>query len=183
MSENKELFKMAPKDVTKVETFCEKHGFVYHNKGRGRNGFYAYWTFYKVVNNDKTLFSIEYTPVTHCSRNTISINGLCGSFNGVVKSVDHLKKILDVVDIDINDIENKERNKVTALYRFERKLKLANEIGKILDDVKGWRQGKGYEIVLQYDYLEIESLYELTRTSAQKIADQVLADYDSGKIN
>jgi hypothetical protein len=52
-----------------METFCKERGFLFHKNGSGTFGQNRYWAFYKVENNDSTVFSIEYFPV----RNTIKI--------------------------------------------------------------------------------------------------------------
>ena len=54
-----------------------------------------YWSFCKVENNDRTLFSIDYFPV----RGTIKVRrGTC-TYQGGVESVAHLVELLAVMRI------------------------------------------------------------------------------------
>lgn len=46
-----------------IEGFCSDRGFLFHRNGSGAWGNDRYWTYYKVENNDRTVFSIEYFPV------------------------------------------------------------------------------------------------------------------------
>ena len=83
-----------------LERFCEEHGFLYHAHGSGKWGSERYWTFYKVENNADTRFSIEYFPVQH----RIKIRMGTNRYEGQVESLVHLKELLAVMRIDVNEI-------------------------------------------------------------------------------
>ena len=57
-----------------LEQFCREHGFLYHAHGSGKWGSERYWSYYKVENNDRTVFSIEYFPVSGTARISIANN-------------------------------------------------------------------------------------------------------------
>lgn len=78
-----------------IEIFCQKSGFLFHEHGSGKFGAERYWTFYKVVNNDHTQFSIEYFPV----RGTIRIRRDNSTYQGIVESLSHLQELLGVMRI------------------------------------------------------------------------------------
>lgn len=79
-----------------IEAFCQGHGFLFHEHGSGKFGAERYWTFYKVVDNDCTLFSIKYFPV----RETVRICWSNNTYQGTVESVSHLMALLAVMRID-----------------------------------------------------------------------------------
>ena len=79
-----------------IETFCQKHGFLFHEHGSGTFGADRYWTFYKVLDNDRTLFFIEYFPV----RATVRICRSKNTYQGTVESLAHLMELLKVMRIE-----------------------------------------------------------------------------------
>ena len=79
-----------------IETFCQKHGFLFHEHGSGTFGADRYWTFYKVENNDYTVFSIEYFPV----RGNIKIRKGSNTYQGIVESAAHMMELLAAMRID-----------------------------------------------------------------------------------
>lgn len=84
-----------------IETFCQKSGFLFHEHGSGTFGADRYWTFYKVANNNRTQYSIEYFPV----RGTIKICRDNSTYQGVVESLSHLQELLKVMRIWENELE------------------------------------------------------------------------------
>ena len=84
-----------------IETFCQRSGFLYHEHGSGTFGADRYWTFYKVANNNRTQYSIEYFPV----RGTIKICRDNSTYQGVVESLSHLQELLKVMRIWENELE------------------------------------------------------------------------------
>ena len=83
-----------------METFCKERGFLFHKNGSWTFGQNRYWTFYKVENNDSTVFSIEYFPV----RNTIKIKkgGCC--HQGIVEFVEHMMQLLTAMRIKEHEL-------------------------------------------------------------------------------
>jgi hypothetical protein len=86
-----------------IEEFCRDRGFLFHKNGSGTWGGDRYWTYYKVENNDKTVFSIEYFPV----RNLIKISRDNNKFQGTPESLDHMLELLSAMRIDVEDINSK----------------------------------------------------------------------------
>jgi hypothetical protein len=86
-----------------IEEFCRDRGFLFHKNGSGTWGGDRYWTYYKVENNDKTVFSIEYFPV----RNLIKISRDNNKFQGTLESLDHMLELLSAMRIDVEDINSK----------------------------------------------------------------------------
>lgn len=84
--------------IIELEQFCREHGFLFHAHGSGKWGSGRYWSYYKVENNDRTLFSIEYFPVG----STVRINIANNRYQGRVESVVHLKELLAAMRIDLN---------------------------------------------------------------------------------
>jgi hypothetical protein len=85
-----------------IEIFCQEHDFLFHKHGSGTFGADRYWTFYKVENNDTTVFSIEYFPM----RETIKIKKGGSRYQGLVESVAHLRELLDVMRIKEHELTN-----------------------------------------------------------------------------
>ena len=83
-----------------IEEFCRDRGFLFHKNGSGAWGNDRYWTYYKVENNDKTVFSIEYFPV----RNFIKISQDNNKFQGEPDSLEHLMELLSAMRINMEDI-------------------------------------------------------------------------------
>lgn len=83
-------------DYNEIEKYCQTHKFLFHKHGSGTFGADRYWTFYKVENNDYTVYSIEYFPV----RNTLKIRKGGSSYQGTVESLMHLKELLAAMRID-----------------------------------------------------------------------------------
>lgn len=84
-----------------LEQFCCEHGFLYHAHGSGKWGSERYWSYYKVENNDRTVFSIEYFPVSGTARISIANN----RYQGGVESVAHLLELLAAMRIPLDDGE------------------------------------------------------------------------------
>ncbi len=83
-----------------IEEFCRDRGFLFHKNGSGAWGNDRYWTYYKVENNDRTVFSIEYFPV----RNYLKIShGNC-SYQGTPDSLEHMLELLSAMRIDIGEL-------------------------------------------------------------------------------
>ena len=80
-----------------IEFFCKEKGFLFHKHGSGTFGADRYWTFYKVENNDRTLFSIEYFPV----RNVLKICTESHCFKGSPESLLHLKELLVAMRVQL----------------------------------------------------------------------------------
>lgn len=83
-----------------IEGYCRDRGFLFHKNGSGAWGGDRYWTCYKVENNDKTVFSIEYFPV----RNFIKISQGNNKFQGEPESFEHLMELLSAMRINMEDI-------------------------------------------------------------------------------
>lgn len=83
-----------------IEGYCRDNGFLFHRNGSGTWGGDRYWTYYKVENNDKTVFSIEYFPV----RNFIKISQDNNKFQGTPDSLEHLMELLSAMRINMEDI-------------------------------------------------------------------------------
>lgn len=83
-----------------IEEFCRDRFFLFHKNGSGTWGGDRYWTYYKVENNDKTVFSIEYFPV----RNFIKISQDNNKFQGTPESFEHLMELLSAMRINMEDI-------------------------------------------------------------------------------
>lgn len=79
-----------------IETFCQEHGFLFHKHGSGTFGADRYWTLYKVENNDRTVFSIEYFPV----RSMLKIRKEGSSYQGTVESLAHMMELLKSMRIE-----------------------------------------------------------------------------------
>ncbi|MBQ0020350.1 MAG: hypothetical protein KBT39_07510 [Bacteroidales bacterium] len=80
-----------------LDAFCREHGFLYHEHGRGHFGASPYWSFCKVENNDKVLFSIEYI----CQMNHLQISSCMGKFSGRIACLDDLSQLLRVMQINL----------------------------------------------------------------------------------
>ena len=83
-----------------MEEFCRDRGFLFHKNGSGAWGNDRYWTYYKVENNDRTVFSIEYFPVRHF----VKIGRDNNTFQGTPESLDHMLEILSAMRIDVEVI-------------------------------------------------------------------------------
>ena len=81
-----------------IEAFCEEHQFVYHKTGYGRFGARPYWSYYRVENNDRTLFTIEYYPRTF----SVMVKTNERAYNGRCDNLSELFSILEVCRIDKN---------------------------------------------------------------------------------
>ena len=84
---------------TDVEDFCRDRGFLFHKNGSGTWGADRYWTYSKVVNNNRQLYSIEYFPV----RNHVKIRCENNSFSGTLESLVHFVELLNVMRIDLDN--------------------------------------------------------------------------------
>ena len=82
-----------------LELFCREHGFLFHAHGSGKWGSERYWSYYKVENNARTVFSIEYFPVSSTVRISIANN----RYQGGVESVAHLLELLAAMRIPLDD--------------------------------------------------------------------------------
>lgn len=89
-------------ELNELEHFCEERGFLFHAHGSGKWGSERYWTYYKVENNADTRFSIEYFPVQYRVKIRIGAN----RYEGLVESLTHLKELLEVMRIHVNEIIN-----------------------------------------------------------------------------
>ena len=89
-------------ELNELERFCEEHRFLFHAHGSGKWGRERYWTYYKVENNADTRFSIEYFPVQHRIKICMGAN----RYEGQVESLSHLKELLAVMRIHVNEIIN-----------------------------------------------------------------------------
>lgn len=87
-------------EYNEIETFCKGAGFLFHEHGSGKFGAERYWSFYKVVNNDLKLFSIEYFPV----RSSVKICRGASTYRGVVESLSHLLELLEVMRIGEDEL-------------------------------------------------------------------------------
>ena len=87
--------------IGELEQFCREHGFLYHAHGSGKWGSERYWSYYKVENNDRTVFSIEYCPVSGTARISIANN----HYQGGVESVAHLLELMAAMRIPLDDSE------------------------------------------------------------------------------
>ena len=87
--------------IGELEQFCREHGFLYHAHGSGKWGRERYWSYYKVENNDRTVFSIEYCPVSGTARISIANN----HYQGGVESVAHLLELMAAMRIPFDDSE------------------------------------------------------------------------------
>ena len=87
--------------IGEMEQFCREHGFLYHAHGSGKWGSERYWSYYKVENNDRTVFSIEYCPVSGTARISIANN----HYQGGVESVAHLLELMAAMRIPLDDSE------------------------------------------------------------------------------
>ena len=87
--------------IGELEQFCREHGFLYHAHGSGKWGRERYWSYYKVENNDRTVFSIEYCPVSGTARISIANN----HYQGGVESVAHLLELMAAMRIPLDDSE------------------------------------------------------------------------------
>jgi hypothetical protein len=83
-----------------LEQFCSEHGFLYHTHGSGKWGSERYWSYYKVENNDRTVFSIEYFPVSGTARISIANN----RYQGEVESVAHLQELMAAMRINLRQV-------------------------------------------------------------------------------
>ena len=73
---------------------------MFHENGSGAWGNDRYGTYYKVENNDRTVFSIEYCPV----RNHLKICHGNSSYKGTPDSLEHMLELLSVMRIDIGEL-------------------------------------------------------------------------------
>ena len=80
-----------------IENFCEERGFLFHKHGSGTFGADRYWTYCKVEDNNRTLFSIEYFPVV----GMLKVKSPSGIYQGVPKSLSHMKDILSVMCVEL----------------------------------------------------------------------------------
>ena len=87
--------------IGEMEQFCREHGFLYHAHGSGKWGRERYWSYYKVENNDRTVFYIEYFPVSGTTRISIANN----RYQGGVESVAHLLELMAAMRIPLDDSE------------------------------------------------------------------------------
>lgn len=83
-----------------LEQFCREHGFLFHAYGSGKWGSGRYWSYYEVENNDRTVFSIEYFPVSSTARISIANN----RYQGGVESVAHLQELLAAMRINLRQV-------------------------------------------------------------------------------
>ena len=83
-----------------LEQFCCEHGFLFHAHGSGKWGSGRYWSYYKVENNDRTVFSVEYFPVSSTVRISIANN----RYQGGVESVAHLQELLAAMRINLRQV-------------------------------------------------------------------------------
>ena len=83
-----------------IEGFCSDRGFLFHRNGSGAWGNDRYWTYYKVENNDRTVFSIEYFPV----RNYLKICHGNSCYQGTPESLEHMLELLSAMRIDIEEL-------------------------------------------------------------------------------
>ena len=83
-----------------IEEFCRGRGFLFHENGSGAWGNDRYWTYYKVENNDRIVFSIEYFPV----RNHLKICHGNSSYQGTPDSLEHMLELLSAMRIDIEEL-------------------------------------------------------------------------------
>jgi hypothetical protein len=83
-----------------IEEFCRDRGFLFHENGSGAWGNDRYWTCYKVENNDRTVFSIEYFPV----RNHLKIRHGNSNYQGAPDSLEHMLELLSAMRIDIGEL-------------------------------------------------------------------------------
>lgn len=79
------------------ECFCKEEGFLFHKHGSGTFGADRYWTYQRVENNDRVVFTIEYFPV----RNVLKIRTEHCRFEGTPESLQHLKELLVVMCVQI----------------------------------------------------------------------------------
>ena len=80
---------------SEIETFCREKGFLFHKNGSGTFGADRYWSYCKVADNDRTLFTIEYFPV----RGIVTVRRGACAYQGRVESVAHLVELLAVMRI------------------------------------------------------------------------------------
>ena len=78
-----------------IECFCEEQGFLFHKHGSGTFGADRYWTYQRVENNSRVVFTIEYFPV----RNMLKIRTEHCRFEGAPESLQHLKDLLVVMRV------------------------------------------------------------------------------------
>ena len=78
-----------------IECFCEEQGFLFHKHGSGTFGADRYWTYQRVENNSRVVFTIEYFPV----RNMLKIRTEHCRFEGTPESLQHLKDLLVVMRV------------------------------------------------------------------------------------
>ena len=83
-----------------IEGFCRDRGFLFHENGSGAWGNDRYWTYYKVENNDRTVFCIEYFPV----RNHLKICHGNSNYQGTPESLEHMLELLSAMRIDIGEL-------------------------------------------------------------------------------
>lgn len=87
-------------EQNELERFCEECRFLFHTRGSGKWGSERYWTYYKVEHNADTRFSIEYFPAQHRVKIRVGAN----HYEGQVESLVHLKELLTVMRINVNEI-------------------------------------------------------------------------------
>ena len=86
--------------IIELEQFCREHGFQFHAHGRGKWGSGRYWSYYRVEDNYRTVFSIEYFPFAHRIKICIGAN----RYEGQVESLPHFKELLAVMRINENEV-------------------------------------------------------------------------------
>lgn len=80
-----------------IEDFCKEHGFLFHQHGSGTFGADRYWSYVKVENNDRMVFSIEYFPV----RNLLKINAGASRYQGSPESLAHVMDLFAAMRINL----------------------------------------------------------------------------------
>ena len=114
-----------------IEGFCSDRGFLFHRNGSGAWGNDRYWTYYKVENNDRTVFSIEYFPV----RNYLKICHGNSCYQGTPESLEHMLELLSAMRIDIEELAIKTgrmENQDTKLTSMRPRLKELNDNPMVL---------------------------------------------------
>lgn len=84
-------------ETTAIETFCKEKGFLFHERGSGKWGSERYWTYYRVADNNRTLYAIEYFPVAHRAKIRMGVS----HYEGQVESLPHLLQLLAAMRIDL----------------------------------------------------------------------------------
>lgn len=153
-----------------IETFCERQGFVFHGRGRGRYGIYPYWTWQD---------SIEYMPQT----GHLKITARCGTYTGTVESVEHFLALLKAMQIDPAEINNPEQAHKNSYLKMERKMELANRIASRIRLRYGFRPEKCLHMAMQGDWWHATNhLSQMTLKLVDRAAEAVIRDVESNKI-